>query len=451
MPGKAKFVSAMLLVVCMVATGAHASGPPDLSIEPNGVAPAGEVVRLAQAVTSNVGRNSWPRHTNSDEDTLLRGQNQTDANAGTVTIMTTRNLGAPFMQAALDLSNLLDQGERFERMRVVPVISRGTVQNLWDILYLRGIDMGFIQSDILEYLKDDPRIETIKNQIRFITVMYPEEVHIVASAEIKSLKDLAGKTVSIDAKGTGASVVGTLLMERLGIPAVLVNEDSRRAISRLKKGEISAHIFVLAKPTEVVANIKNDGNLHLLPVPFDEKLAEVYLPSTLTAADYPNLIREGETVNTIAVGNVLATFKHAKDSLRGAKVKRFVDSFFLRFEELKQEGFHEKWKDVNIAATMPGWTRLEAAQAWLDAQPALPEPEPVLAVPVQREPKPAPVTAGLGNNPYSGGLMRLHDEELMRQRFAKFLAERGVVTQVGTDGKAVNDLFEEFSRWQASR
>ena len=86
-------------------------------------------------------------------DQLLTGQNRGDANAGTVTIMTTRNLGSSYMQMALDLSSLLDSGEHFEDMRVIPLVARGKVQNLWDILYLKGIDIGFVQSDSLEYLQ----------------------------------------------------------------------------------------------------------------------------------------------------------------------------------------------------------------------------------------------------------------------------------------------------------
>src|SRR5262245_13108739 len=49
---------------------------------------------------------------------LLRGQSKHDANAGTVTIVTERTLDSPVMRAALDLSVLLDDGERFEKMRI---------------------------------------------------------------------------------------------------------------------------------------------------------------------------------------------------------------------------------------------------------------------------------------------------------------------------------------------
>ena len=138
---------------------------------------------------------------NASEPVIAGGQNKVDANAGTVTVMTTRNLGSPAMTSTLDLSTLLDSGEQYQDMRVIPVVARGKVQNLWDILYLKGIDMGFVQTDVLAYLEDDPRINSIKNRIRFITVMFPAEVHIVARKDIKTLQDLAGKKVSINARG----------------------------------------------------------------------------------------------------------------------------------------------------------------------------------------------------------------------------------------------------------
>lgn len=357
------------------------------------------------------------------EDTILRGQNKADANAGTVTIMTTRNLGAPFMQAALDLSNLLDSGERFEDMRVVPVIARGKVQNLWDILYLRGIDMGFVQTDILEYLQDDPEIESIKRRIRYVTVMYPEEVHIIASTDIQSLEDLAGKRVSINAKGTGSAVVGTLLMDRLGIDAELVHEDTRRAVQRIKQGDLAAHFNVLGKPTSVVSSIDGEGKLHLLPVPYTREMQDIYLPSSLTSEEYPNLIPPGETVPTIAVGNVLATFNWSEESERGRKVKRFVEAFFSRFEELKQPGFSPKWNEVNLRASVPGWQRLKAAQDWLDAN-------------AERELVAGPVMASA--------------EDQLREEFAAFLVDSGM-TEVAEGDAQFDLLFQRFVEWRSRR
>ena len=347
------------------------------------------------------------------------GQNAADANAGTVTIMTTRNLGAPFMIAALDLSTLLDAGEQYQDMRVIPVVARGKEQNLWDILYLKGIDIGFVQTDILAYLEDDPRINSIKNRIRYITVMFPEEVHIVARKDINSLQDLAGKKVSINAKGTGSSVVGTLLFKRLGIDAVLENEDTSRAIARMKEGDLAAHINVLGKPAGPVTRIKKEDGLHLLPIPYTPELAEIYLPSNFTSKDYPDLVPEGTRVETIAAGNVLATFNWPEDHPRYQKVARFVDAFFSRFDELKQKGFHPKWKDVNISASVSGWTRFKAAQDWIDAHP--------------------PSLASSGDDPS------------LQREFTTFAAAQGVLSSSPISDNEKNALFEEFLKWRSTR
>ncbi len=359
----------------------------------------------------------WAQQSNSD--TLLRGQNTNDANAGTVSIITIRNLGGPFMIAALDLSTLLDAGERFEEMRVVPIIARGKVQNLWDVLYLRGVDIGFVQTDVLEYLKDDPRIDSIRKRIRFISVMFPEEVHIVARKDIRSLKDLEGKTVSINAKGTGSSVVGTLLFRRLGIKAKLIHEDTRRAIARMKAGEISAHFNVLGKPARPVARIKKGDGLHLLEIPYLKALQDVYFPSKFTSKDYPELIEPGTEIQTIAAGNVLAVFNWPKSHPRYKKVARFIDAFFSRFDELKQPGFHAGWKKVNLSATIPGWQRFPAAQEWLD------------------------------RNVNNRTLASAAGEAQLLREFRAFMKKSGVTADLGVSGSSqVDALFQEFLSWR---
>jgi TRAP-type uncharacterized transport system substrate-binding protein len=281
--------------------------------------------------------------------------------------------------------------------------------------------MGFVQTDVLAYLEDDPRISSIKNRIRYITVMFPAEVHIVARKDIKSLQDLAGKKVSINAKGTGSSVVGTILFKRLGIDAILENEDTNRAIARMKEGDLAAHINVLGKPARPVARIKKEDGLHLLPIPYSPEVAEIYLPSRFNSEDYPNLVPAGTEVETIAAGNVLAVFNWPEDHIRYKKVARFIDAFFSRFEELKKKGFHRKWKDVNIGASVSGWTRFKAAQDWIDAHP----PQPALA---------------------SSG-----DDPSLQREFTTFAAAQGVLSSSKINQREKNALFEEFLKWRSTR
>jgi TRAP-type uncharacterized transport system substrate-binding protein len=303
-------------------------------------------------------------------------------------------------------------------MRVIPVVARGKEQNLWDILYLKGIDAGFVQTDILSYLADDPRVNSIKQRLRFICVMFPEEVHIIAREEIKTLADLAGKKVSINARGTGSSVVGTVLFKRLGIDAIVEHEDTNRAIARMKEGDLYAHFNVLAKPARPVLRIKKGDGLHLLPIPHSDEIAELYFPSTFTSEDYPELVPEGTQVQTISAGNVLAVFNWPEDHPRYKKVARFVNAFFDNFEKLKQPGFHPKWKDVNLAANVAGWTRFKAAQEWLD-----------------KNAQSKPLVAGTAQ---------------LQQEFNAFVAQPGILSA----GASANDsalLFEEFLKWRKSR
>jgi hypothetical protein len=45
--------------------------------------------------------------------------------------------------------------------------------------------------------------------------------------------------------------------------------------------------------------------------------------------------------------------------------------FFPRIEELQKPPHHPKWKEVNLNSTIEGWTKLEAAQNWLNANAGL--------------------------------------------------------------------------------
>ena len=127
-----------------------------------------------------------------------------------------------------------------------------------------------------------------------------------------------------------------------------------------------------------------------LPVPFED--FGFYLPSTLTSADYPDLIPQGQKVQTIAVPTILAAFNWPKASDRYKRVARLTDNLFSRLGKLQGPGFHPKWKDVNLNAKVPGLERFPAAQEWLDREAAARvAPTPVApATPAPPEPSRSP-------------------------------------------------------------
>ena len=111
-------------------------------------------------------------------------------NANTITIMT-GTIGGTYVQIGADLASLLDNGEE---LRVLPIVGRGSVQSLADILYLKGVDLGIIRSDTLDYLEKKGYARNLKRQLTYVTKLYNEEMHVVAPKSIQKLSDLDGKT-----------------------------------------------------------------------------------------------------------------------------------------------------------------------------------------------------------------------------------------------------------------
>ncbi len=284
-------------------------------------------------------------------------------NANTVTLIT-GTIGGTYVQIGADLASVLDDGNK---LRVLPIVGRGSVQSVADILFLQGVDLGIVRADTLDYLERKGFAKDIKKQFTYVTKLYNEEMQIIAPKSINSLRDLEGKTVSVDLPNGSTFVTVLTVAERLGVKANWVYIEQRIAMEKLKNGEVDAVIVVGGKPYKSVSNFKNDGRFHLVKVDYEKPLQGDYLPATLTSKDYPNLIAEGESVDTIAVPALLAAYNWAPNTDRYRKIANFVDAFFTKFPQFQHPPFHPKWKEVSLAAPLPGWTRLPAAQQWLDS------------------------------------------------------------------------------------
>ncbi|MHC2383727.1 hypothetical protein ACVMFA_004219 [Bradyrhizobium liaoningense] len=134
----------------------------------------------------------------------------------------------------------------------------------------------------------------------------------------------------------------------------------------MRKGEMSAVVFITSKPVDAFVRGRWDAGFKFLPVNYDRKFEDYYLPATLEANEYPSLIRQGERISTIAVPTALVAFNWPQQSNRYQRVARLVDYLFSRIDRLQAPGFDSKWQSINLAATVPGLTRFQAAQDWLD-------------------------------------------------------------------------------------
>jgi TRAP-type uncharacterized transport system substrate-binding protein len=290
----------------------------------------------------------------------LTDQQQKDRiNSWTVGLAAGRTEGAPLLLAS-ELARVLDDGDN---MRVLPIVTRGPFDNVYDLLYLRGVDAAIVYGDVLDHFKDKPEFAGSWRRINYLLNLFPSEVHVFARPEITSLADLAGKAVNFNTPGTAANFSGPIIFRQLGIDVKATFIPHNVAMEKMRQGdEIAATFWLSTKPLPQFLKGKWPEGFKFLPVEYTAKL-EYYAPTQLEHADYPNLIPEGQQVATISVPSVLAVYDWPKDTDRYKRLVRLVDYLFERFEKLQKDpGYHARWKDVNLAGQVPGWQRFRPLQ-----------------------------------------------------------------------------------------
>jgi uncharacterized protein len=267
-----------------------------------------------------------------------------------------------YMTFADELGQVLDDGDN---LRVVPIVTYGAASNLDDLLYLRGVDIAVTQADVFEYFRTQRKVTNLDTRIHYIVRLPVSELHVLAREDVKSIADLQGKKVSFGPAGSGSSLTGAIVFQRLGVKVEQALFDNATALQKLRTGEIAALVRVIGQPIDFFARIPPNSGLHFVPIPFSKTFADYYTLGELTSKDYPTLVPEGKSVDTIAVPTVLAVFNWAKGNDRYRRVERFTESLFTNWDKFLQPPRHPKWRDVNLAATVPGWTRWPVADEML--------------------------------------------------------------------------------------
>lgn len=336
------------------------------------------------------------------------------ANKGLVYIATSSVLGTD-ARIAEDLANVLDDGAT---RRIVPMVGKGSLQNLMDLKVLRGIDVAIVQADVLDYAKAQRTPAGIE-AVPYIAKLYNEEFHLLARADVKSVSDLAGKKVNFGLQGDGTNFTGPRLFELLKIKVAAANFDQATALEKLRSGEISALAYVAGKPAPLFLDVRQQDSLHFVSIPLKPEIASAYIPARLTSDDYPNVVAADGAVDTVAVGAVMLAANLISGSERSRNVASFVEAFFTQFPRLLEAGHHPKWNEVNLAAELPGWGRYGPADAWIKR---------------------------------NGGVPVAVNEQQMREIFARFLDER--TRSAGGQSLSAQqkeDLFDQFKKWQEGK
>ena len=259
-----------------------------------------------------------------------------------------------------DMASLFPQGAD---LRVLPLLGDAGAGNLALLLDVPHVDIAFVSTDALA--EAIAKEKSLADKLELVARLSPQEVHVLARADIGGVSSLSGRKVNFGPAGSASAVMAASLFKSLELKVEPLSLDAASAIEQLKQGAISAAVIVGGKPSPLVSAIPASAGIHVLPIPFGVPLEAAYLPTRLAPGDYPNLIQPGGEVATIATGMVLLAARSNNDPGAAERVDRFVVEVFPRFAELQAQGRHPKWREVNLAASLPGLKRSRAAEAWL--------------------------------------------------------------------------------------
>jgi TRAP-type uncharacterized transport system substrate-binding protein len=318
-------------------------------------------------------------------------------------------LSGTYMRFVDEMASVLNDGDN---LRILPIVSYGAASNLDDLLYLRGVDAAVTQSDVFEYFRKERKTPNLERRVQYVIRLPISELHILARNDVQSLEDLRGKKVNFGPAGTGASLTGTIVFQRLGINVEQVNIDQPTALQKLQSGQVDAIARVIPKPIDFFGKIPANSGLHLVNIPFTKTFEDLYTLGEFTKQEYPNLLQGQDRIDTIAVPAVLAVFNWPKNTDRYNRVERFIQYLFSRWDTLQHPPYHPKWRDVNLAATVPGWTRFSVADQLLQQ-------------------------------------MAMQQQQTQQQRasFETFLSNQPKMPVSDADRE---DLFRKFLQWQAN-
>ena len=347
-----------------------------------------------------------------------------EANAASVTIISS-SAGSTYTRFAQDMQDVLDD-KGADGLRVLPLLGSGGGQNIKDMLFLKGIDMGITDAAYLQYYKKkDPVLYgNIESRINYICKLLNAEFHLLTHEGIKSYADLRGKKVSFWKQESITSLAAETIFTALGIDVQPVYLDNSEAIEKMRKGEIDGVARMSGAPHNDYNGVKPEDNFHLLSLDpaelsegQNEELMSVYLPARLTSDHYPKLIPEGQSVSTIATIIVLAVYNWPERTERYVKLENFVQRFFGSISKFRNPARHPKWSGVNLAAQVSGWQRFKPAEDWLQ----------------QNSPDSSP----------SGG-----GDAALRAAFNSFMQDYTQRTSLGPKDAAERDkMFQDFSAW----
>lgn len=231
--------------------------------------------------------------------------------------------------------------KNYADIRVTAVSTGGSKVNIQS-MQDGDFQMGLSQSDVMTYAWDGARAFEEDGKVddfRTLAALYAETVQLITmNDEIKEVKDLKGKSVSVGEAGSGAFFNAVDVLESADLtlddikPQYQSFEDSKES---LKDGKIDAAFIVAGHPTTAITELATTNGVRLVNIDgkYRDKAIKnhpYYSPLLIPKGTYP---KQDEDIETIAVQATLIVDEKASEE----DVYKLTAAIFDHIDDMKKE------------------------------------------------------------------------------------------------------------------
>jgi polar amino acid transport system substrate-binding protein len=275
---------------------------------------------------------------------------QTPPVKGSITIFTD-GLAYPNGRISRALMELSVEIDKSAKLRLLPIMAYGGVENIRDLLRFRGADLAIINNDALAAPEVDKAYPEARKKLRYITRLNSQKVFLFVRPTITAFDQLAGKKVAVFGPDNIARLTATSLFRLTKVNASVFQAQDPAAIA-----EAEAVILLEDDARRLLPDAAPAADFRLLSIPKSPALAPIYRHVPIApaeAGDYAG----AEPVETIAVDTILATFDWLPGHGRYPDVTAFIDSLFTTLPKLRNDFPTSIWRQTDPRADVLNWRR----------------------------------------------------------------------------------------------
>ena len=224
----------------------------------------------------------------------------------------------------------------------------GSVQNI-EMILKENADFGFVQSDILHYALEGKEMyeENPQRGLSVVANLYSEYAQFVvnASTEIKTIPDLAGKTVAVGKYGTATEAAARQILEAYGVTYDMITvkyQTFSEAMDGLHSGSIQAAFAVSSLPSANILEYSQTHEIRFLPVSLTQsnafKRSCPFFSDGMIASE---VYGTENSVSTVCIDVLLI----CRNNMPSADVFSITQSLFNNTDEITAG--HAKGEEIN--------------------------------------------------------------------------------------------------------